>query len=80
MSDDDDVANPDVAEGRARELLALVGTRPVQSSQAFALVVARRASRQRAVARPLRLLGQFVSALAAGARGLLEPMRGGRTR
>ena len=63
----------DLAETRARELLELWGTREPATSERFALVVVRRARQQRAFARPLRLVGEVLSATLAVARGLLLP-------
>lgn len=66
----------DRAETRARELLELWSTHEPATSERFAVVVVRRARQQRAFVRPLRLVGEVLSATLAVARGLLRPSDG----
>lgn len=70
MSDDrDDAADP--AEARACELLALVATREPATSEGFAAMIVVRARHQRAIVRPLRVIGEVVAAVLSAARGVL---------
>jgi hypothetical protein len=61
-----DVPNPppDRAESRAIELLRLVGSQTPSISSRFSMEVVARARAQRALAVPLRALGEFLAALA----------------
>jgi hypothetical protein len=77
---DDSAERFDPAEQRVRELLVLVGTRvPVPDSDLPRTVV-RQARRQRAIVRPLRLLGEFVQAVLTTAQVILRPESGTRDR
>ena len=63
------------AESRAVELLRLVGSQTPAVSSRFTSELVERARRQRAVAVPMRALGELVAAIAAALAGAV---RGGR--
>jgi hypothetical protein len=74
MSDPPDMP-PEPAESRAIELLRLVGSETPAVSARFSADLVSRVRTQRAVAVPLRALGNFVAALATA---LAEAVRTGR--
>jgi hypothetical protein len=74
MSDVNDPP-PEPAESRAIELLRLVGSQTPAVSARFTTRVVPRARAQRALAVPLRALGEYVAALAAAVASIV---RGGR--
>ena len=56
----------DPAERRATELLSLVARRTPSVGDRFTVELVRRARAQRAVAIPLRIIGDFLASLAGG--------------
>ena len=78
MSDVNDPP-PEPAESRAIELLRLVGSQTPAVSARFTADVVRRARAQRAIAAPLRTLGEFVAAVAAAVASLLGGRGGERS-
>ena len=64
------------AESRAVELLRLVGSQTPAVSSRFTAELVERARRQRAVAVPLRALGEFVAAIATALAGAVGSGRG----
>jgi hypothetical protein len=56
--------DPDPAEGRTAELLALVATRTPRLSDQFTAELVTRARAQKAMAVPLRVVGRFLASLA----------------
>jgi hypothetical protein len=69
---------PAPAESRAIELLRLVGSETPATSSRFTSDLIARARAQRAVAGPLRTLGDFVAALAVALVGAVRSSREGR--